>query len=166
LSEIEKFNLISNIFFIAAVVLLLLAIVLFFVFDIKKIFMDLTGITEKRAIKRIALENANKRDSANQSTDKITASGKIQRSTTEGFGDIPITSDLNNNETTLLVDYNNETTLLSTGNNETTVLSENTNETTVLYTPVEEMYNSTPMKMVIVQDIMFINTDKIINVNC
>lgn len=165
MNEIEKYTLISNIFFIAAAVFLVLAIVLFFVFDIRKIIMDLTGITEKKAIKKIELENAKKKDVANQMTAKITASGKIQRGTTEGFGDVPITSDLGINETTLLNAYSNETTLLS--NNETTILNTNTgNETTVLYTPNAVAQNVEPAKMTIVQDIMFIHTDKVINVNC
>ena len=132
--------------------------------------MDLSGLTEKRAIKRIAEENENKKDSANQITDRITASGKIQKNSTGGFGDVPITSklktsELTSAETTLLNAYDTgETTLLNAG--ETTLLSlPDIGETTVLAPNVINEQGIKPVAMTILQDITFINTDMVINLN-
>lgn len=175
MGEIEKINLISNIGYIAAAAFLLLAIVLFFVFNIKKIIMDKTGITEKRAIKQINEENRKITEGGSVMTDKISKSGRING--------IPITSKIptgqidKGNETTVLgqAAMSNETTLLSQpASNETTILSQS-NETTLLsgttFAQTEQLaqpmmnnvVNTQMTAFAIVQEITFVHTNVVIN---
>ncbi len=135
----EKYEIISRIGYITAGVFLLTAIVLFFVFNIKKIIFDLSGITEKHAINLI-------REKRNLETGKIySPSAKIRRAgiiTELPAGSInrekPISSSeydetaTLNPDSTMVLEYD-ETTLLGADN--TMILK--TNETTVLNNSME-----------------------------
>ncbi len=130
----EKYEIISRMGYITAGVFLLAAIVLFFVFNIKKIIFDLSGITERHAINMI-------REKRNSESGKIySPSGQIRKSRiiNELSADSinrekPISSAeydekaTLNTDSTMVLEYH-ETTLLEAEN--TMILK--TNETTVL----------------------------------
>ena len=169
MSEVEKLNLISKVGFILAVFFLLVAVILFLAFNIRKIIMDLMGITEKRAIVKINEENIMKGNDANNITDKISKSGRInERSITSKITTDKIITKKSNaisTETTLLSQpqASQETTLLSQpqASQETTLLSQPqiSQETTVLN---ETQIIQEKESFIIIEDIIYIQSEIIL----
>lgn len=131
---VEYLQLLSIIAYIIAAALLLTAVALFFLFDVPKLYGDISGRTAKKAIEAIRKQNeatgnkAYKPSHVNQArgklTDKITKSGRLE-SPPEGPSIGVATEKL-------------ETATLMYQTNETQVLEENffqSGETTVLEQP-------------------------------
>lgn len=168
---VEKYNLISNIAYVASGVFLLLAIILFFVFRIHKIIMDLLGITQKRAITRIEEESESGKEVTGSLTGSLTTRMRHGKQYTEKIGTAQFGSkkrkiwhnSMPASETTVLqpAQDKNETTVLAAAANETTVLdlSMQENETDALQT--EEKSKSLFM---LVQEITYIHSETVIRI--
>ncbi len=132
----DKYQLISRIGYIAAGLFLLAALILFFVFNIRKIICDLSGITERHAVNRIREKSNTKSDKLTSSSAKIRQLSITNKIVTNGLqhkgmapspstenddtmvlGTIDDTEVLNTEETTLLNDI--------TENSDTIVLAQN-----------------------------------------
>lgn len=135
----EKYEFISRMSYITAGVFLLAAIVLFFVFNIKKIIFDLSGITERHAINMIREKRNSESGKIYSPSGKIRKSGIINQLSADSInGEKPISSAeydetvTLNTDSTMVLEYD-ETALL--GDENTMILK--TNETTVLNNSME-----------------------------
>ncbi len=136
----------SLVAFIAAGVLFLVAIALFFLFNIPKVFGEVTGSTARKAIEMIRQQNEQTGNKAyrpspvnaerGKITEKITPSRKLERKA----GNAGVSVGTAKLKTAELENEAQETTVLSTPASETTVLNSSTGETTVLDS-VPEMYD-------------------------
>lgn len=135
----EKYEIISRMGYITAGVFLLAAIVLFFVFNIKKIIFDLSGITERHAINMIREKRNSESGKIYSPSGKIRKSGIINELSADSINrEKPISSAeydekaTLNTDSTMVLEYH-ETALLEAEN--TMILK--TNETTVLNNSME-----------------------------
>lgn len=128
--SIETLNMMFYVFLVLTIMFFLISVLLFFVFDIKKIYLILSGKAEKLGIKKLQEEsfrtgNLSKNNSANSvynDTDSFAESEKFGTS-----GKVQVLNDMaGTNQTTIL--GGEETTML--GVEETTVLG--VGETTML----------------------------------
>lgn len=136
--SVETLQLISLVSFIVAAIFLLIGIALFFLFNIPKIYGDISGKTARKAIQNIRQQNESTGNKAykpsavnverGKLTDKISKSGNLV-STVETHSGIGVGTEELVGETTALA---TETTMLETKNDETTILNADTNETTIL----------------------------------
>ena len=135
---VETIQLLSLIAFITAGVLFLLAIALFFLFNVPKVFGEVSGSTARKAIESIRQQNEQTGNKAyrpspinaerGKITDRITPSGKLEHRI--GNAGVSVgTAKLPTDELQAAAD---ETTVLEVGADETTVLTADTGETTVL----------------------------------
>ena len=135
---VETIQLLSLIAFITAGVLFLLAIALFFLFNVPKVFGEVSGSTARKAIESIRQQNEQTGNKAyrpspvnaerGKITDRITPSGKLEHRI--GNAGVSVgTAKLPTDELQAAAD---ETTILEVGADETTVLTADTGETTVL----------------------------------
>ena len=140
---VELMQTIGLIAYIAAALFFLLGIMFFFTLNIPKIFNDLTGRTEKRAIAAIRQQNeAMTGGNTSANTAKMSATGRLStqgqpkkgKSTSASVGSKEkakiTTAQLAGNEPA------HETTVLPGADNLTTVLAGGENLTTVLSTPM------------------------------
>lgn len=157
---VEKYELISQIGYVCAIVFFLIAIILFFALKIHNVFGYITGISRKKAIREINEQAGQDGNSSNITTDI-----KRKSTRTEKINGAPITTKiptlqinegdnsnrkvLKENETTLL--YLDETTLLF----ETDKSQSNFDETTILSNEMADEF-------IITKDIFFIHSDVII----
>lgn len=131
----EKYEIISRISYITAGVFLLAAVILFFVFNIKKIIFDLSGITERHAINMIREKRNSESGKIYSPSGKIRRSGIVNELSADGLNRQKPISPAEYDETvalntdnTMVLEYD-KTTMLGTDNtmllqrNETTVLS-------------------------------------------
>lgn len=138
--SVELLNNLSIASYIVAGVLLLVAVALFFLFDVPKLYGDISGRTAKKAIEAIRQQNADEGNKAykpssvnverGKLTDKITKSGRLESAT----AGLPVSVGTEKFATSMLAPQANETTLL------TETLNQPAGETTLLTqeTPVEE----------------------------
>lgn len=142
---VELLQTLSLASYVAAAVMLLLGVALFFLFDVPRLYGELSGRTAKKAIEAIRKQNASEGNKASKPsvvnaergrvTDRISYSGKVIAATgglnisvgTEKFATATL-APKQGNETTLLVEGAPETTLLVQPSNETTVLNINMSE--------------------------------------
>ena len=149
---------------VLAIAFLLIAILLFFVFNIKQIFLIRTGKAAKRDIKKLEEQNFNtgrlsKRNNHTyyEHTDSLELSqefGKTEQMVTEHTSPPLQYQQETDNSTTVL--GQNETSVLS--GNETTVL--NAGETTVLGN--QNVVPQITRKFVIIKNEMLIHTEELI----
>ena len=138
---VELLQTLSLTSYVVAGVLLLTGIALFFLFDVPKLYGDVSGRTARKAIEAIRQQNettgneAYKHSPVNAArgklTDKITKSGRLVSSTT----DLPVSVGTEKFPTATLEPGSEETVVLPESSNETTVLDGNefpVAETTVL----------------------------------
>lgn len=136
--SVELLQTLSLSSYVIAVLLFLVTISLFFLLRIPKVFGDITGSNAKKAIEIIRQKNETSGDKAYEPgstntarekiTDKISPSGKIEKSTVD-FGVSVKTAKLS---TAQLDREAQETILLNSDQKETTVLNNEIKETTVL----------------------------------
>lgn len=126
--------------FVIAAVLFAAAIAIFFLFNIPKVFGEVSGLTARKSIENIRQQNEQTGNKAyrpspvnaerGKITDRITPSGKLEKKA--GNDGISVgTSKLHTSE---LKNASNETTVLESKAAETTVLNAATGDTTVLDT--------------------------------
>lgn len=158
---VELLQTLRTIAYVLTGLFFVISIVLYFTLKVPKLYSDLTGRTEKKAIAAIRQQNEAMMEDAAGNTDQISSSGKLIPQSTKKekkqadkgirYGNVvekpghswqsatattPLPgygNDEDSNATTLL-NVTNETTVLSPEYNETVVLSGNatTDETTVL----------------------------------
>lgn len=137
---IETFQMLSIASFVLAGVFFIVAVILFFVFDVPKLYGDVSGRAAKKAIREIRERNESSGNKAykpspvnagrGKLTDRISASGRLVSQTQT----LPIGPGTEKFSTAALMPQSNETTVLQS-DNQTTVLDMNANtmqETTVL----------------------------------
>lgn len=135
---VETIQLLSLVAFIVAGFLFLLAIALFFLFNIPKVFGEVSGSTARKAIESIRQQNEQTGNKAyrpspvnaerGKITDRITPSGKLEHRI--GNAGVSVgTAKLPTDELQAAAD---ETTILDVGADDTTVLTSDAGETTVL----------------------------------
>ena len=140
---IELLQTLSTSAFIGAAVFFLAAVALFFLFDIPKVFGEITGSTAKKAIEDIRQQNERTGDKAykpsavnaerGKLTDKITPSGRLLKK--EGHAKVAIsTAKLKTAE----IQQKQQGGGASAGGAETTVLANQSQETTVLMNQSQE----------------------------
>ncbi|MCI8669385.1 MAG: hypothetical protein HFI34_07685 [Lachnospiraceae bacterium] len=155
----DKYELISKMGYILSVFFLIVTILLYFLFNIRKIICDLSGITEKHAISRIRAANAAQIDSDIGITAKA---GYV--SITDKIAGIGVSwekkQDLNNNETMLLENAYEETTLL-----QQTGITEELDEVNVGNRDCSVSYHE-PLKnqFLILESIVIVHSDVIIHI--
>lgn len=136
--SIEALQTLSLVAYIIAAGFFLLAVVLFFVFDVKKLYFDISGRTAKKAIEAIREYNENSGNKVFKSSDVNAKRGKITNKITPSGNLTPSTGELPNGIATEKINaYSTaETTLL------TAELPAVAGETTVLC--FEDSLNSVP----------------------
>lgn len=129
---VELLQTLSIAAYIAAGVFILIAVALFFLFDVPKLYGNISGRTAKKAIEKIRQKNENTGSNAYQTsvvntersklTDKITLSGRLTPQT----AGLPMGIGTEKFSTSALSPQFNETTVLSgnvfQGSSETTLL--------------------------------------------
>lgn len=136
--SVELLQAISLVAFIVAAILFLVAVALFFLFNVPKVFGEVTGSTARKAIENIRQQNEQTGNKAyrpspvnaerGRLTDKITPSGKLEKKNGNSgvsVGTEKLRAAENNNSS-------QETNILSVNQGVITVLNEDTDETTVL----------------------------------
>lgn len=137
--SVEIMQRLSMISLILAALFFLIAVILFFLLDVPKLFGDITGSTEKKAVDQIRKQNEQSADKAYRTsyvnvtrgkiTEKISPSAQLAKRTSgkdkSDNGHNLLTDDLNKGtqETTILGDHYDETMILNSDQNETVVLS-------------------------------------------
>lgn len=135
---VETIQLLSMIAFITAGVLFLLAVALFFLFNVPKVFGEVSGSTARKAIEKIRQQNEQTGNKAyrpspinakrGKITDRISPSGKLEHR--RGNAGVSVgTAKLQTDKLQAAAD---ETMVLKVKADETTVLPADTGETAVL----------------------------------
>jgi hypothetical protein len=163
--NVETYKIISTVGFILAAVMLILVVILFFKFNILKVFGDITGKTAKKAIQSIREQNVQSGNKPYKSspvnirkgkTEKMSNSSKLNKQ-----NDIPISINegTERNHTQKLVEQN-VTTVLSCDSVNTTVLyvTESLDGMTNVNMPKEEIKQQANLEL----DITFLHTDEVI----
>ncbi len=157
MSIVEKYELISKIGYISAIVFFVVTIILFFTLRIPATFGYLTGITRKKAINDIRKKN----EGSGQTSDRLLPDGRVRRSVTAKIGGVDITSKIQTSkvkqksteETTLLNSGTEETTLLQSRQGETVLLDNGEDKTIILYSNPENR------SFEIIKDITFVHSN-------
>lgn len=176
---VEALQNLSTAFYIVAGVLFLISVALFFLFNVPKLYSDISGKTAKKAIETIRKRNESTGEKAykpspvnaarGKVTDEITSSGKIQVKATDSVGSVGTekfsTAQIapTNNETTLLQKPSNETTILQSDSGVTTML-DNNQEDTVKDTESVSSKNNSPQsgEFSVEEEISFSESSEII----
>lgn len=135
---VELLQTLSLVAYLVAGVLFLVAVALFFLFDVPKLYGDISGRTARKAIEAIRQQNQSSGNKAykpsavnaerGKLTDKITQSGRLQSQT----AGLPVSVGTEKFATSTIHPQLNETTVLNQTINETTVLEQPVGETMVL----------------------------------
>ena len=135
---VELLRTLSLVVYIAAGGLFLVAVALFFLFNVPKLYGDISGRTAKKAIEAIRRQNESSGNKAykpgavnaerGKLTDKITQSGSLQTQT----AGLSVSVGTEKLATSTLHPQTNETTVLEQASSETTVLKQTAGEPSVL----------------------------------
>lgn len=176
----DKYQLISRIGYVAAGLFLLAAIILFFVFNIRKIICDLSGITERHAVNRIREKSNTKSDKLTSSSAKIRQLSITNKIVTNGLHKDMTSSTSTESDDTVVLETIDDTEILNT--EETTLLNDITesSDTVVLaqnaiteelsgkmnpyYQKTAEDRTSKAGKFTILESIVIIHSDIVIDI--